>query len=563
MFRKTQSQTERSGILLIGILTLKTRGLWALAFLGILTSCGTPIQETKGAGFSAQTRAESSGFQATSSHADVLEFCRTAAASDSKVAVVLAGHTSEGREIPAVLLADPPVGSVEEAALDPRVKILVIANIHAGEVEAKEAVLELIRDVVRGHHGDVLSQFIVVALPNYNPDGNEARGKNPRPDQALPVEGVGKRSNGQDLDLNRDFVKAEAPETRALLRLLVSLDPILVIDGHTTDGSFHGFDLTYAAPLSPATDPAILEFGRRTFLPALRRMMANAGFATFDYGNFAREWQPPVNKERWETYDHLPRYVINGVGLRNRFGILSEAYVHAPFERRIAATKSLLVSALRLALEHRETMVRLAGEADARAQELASAGTLPCSGRLQHTEDVFLPESSVRRVRLPETASSYLADTEVHTYRWVSAYTTFAGLTPVSVPKGWALETATQHVEALFLDHGISCFRLDRPMRTAVEEFRIDRIKVARVPFQGHRLREFQGVTERIPEFELPAGTLIVPARQPLARLAFLLLEPRSEDCLPTWGIIDPVQDQQGRNRFPVRRLIQDPVQDR
>ena len=165
-----------------------------------------------------------------------------------RLAVRIAGKSHEGRAQLLIRIADPKAA--------PKLRALVIGNIHAGEVEGKESLQELVREFAGGSHGELLQHCELWLLPIYNLDGNEQLGSKHRAGQNGP-DLAGRRENAQGLDLNRDFVKADAPETRTLLGLFRELDPHLFVDLHTTNGSYHGYHLTYAPSLSPNVDPQL------------------------------------------------------------------------------------------------------------------------------------------------------------------------------------------------------------------------------------------------------------------------------------------------------------------
>src|SRR5439155_25756247 len=168
-----------------------------------------------------------------------------------------------------------------------------------------------------------------------------------RPDQVGPEQGMGCRENAQGLDLNRDFTKLECPETRALVRLIDSWNPDVLIDTHTTDGSWHRYALTYATTQHPAAPDATRRFVAETMLPEIRRRLDDRELATFWYGNFDRD------HTRWSGYGTEPRYGVEYMGVRGRIGILSESYAHMPYRRRIDATRSFVLECLSHLAEHR------------------------------------------------------------------------------------------------------------------------------------------------------------------------------------------------------------------
>ncbi|MCA9299096.1 MAG: M14 family metallopeptidase, partial [Phycisphaerales bacterium] len=297
------------------------------------------------------TVAESSDYTRTSTYADVVSFL--AALDGARVTHHTLGTSVEGREIPLVIIADPPVH--EPSDLDGRVLVLAFGNIHAGEVCGKEALCMLARDLAGGD--PILEHVAVAIVPIYNTDGNERFDEGNRPGQNGPQE-MGIRHNAQDLDLNRDWMKADAPETRAMLRFYRTWDPHLVIDTHTTNGSKHRYTLTYQGPKHPSGDPELLTFVRDEMLPAITEdVRAKSGYETFFYGNFARD------HTQWTTYPASPRYGTPYRGLRHRVAILSEAYSYATFRDRVLSTRAFCRSILDYAATNHERITKMCADA--------------------------------------------------------------------------------------------------------------------------------------------------------------------------------------------------------
>src|SRR5262245_60973909 len=244
-----------------------------------------------------RTVAEASNFTATSRHADVVAFCEQLAKESPLVRLGEMGTSHEGRKLPLVIIADPPVASAKEAKKSGKLVFFAMGNIHAGEVDGKEALLMLSRDLASGTNKAWLKELVFVFAPIFNADGNDKMDNN-RPRQAGPPE-VGTRANAQQLDLNRDFVKLESPEVRSLVHLFNEWDPAVFIDMHTTNGSYHRYAITYEGGSCPAGDPRMVTFVRDELFPEVgRRMEKGSGYHTFFYGNFSPDrslWQtvPP------------------------------------------------------------------------------------------------------------------------------------------------------------------------------------------------------------------------------------------------------------------------------
>ena len=331
--------------------------------------------------FPQTTRPERTAFAETSTHDDVLAFLDSLQARGAGLRIWTLAKSPEGREVPIVLAARPMVSGADAAHRAGKPIIYIQANIHAGEVEGKEAVQMLLRDLTLGSLRPLLDSVILLVVPIYNADGNEAFAPQEvnRPEQNGPSR-VGRRANGQGLDLNRDYVKLEAPETRASEELLDRWDPDLFIDLHTTDGSYHGYILTYSPGLNANHSP-INGYVQDVFLPAVaERMQKRHRERIFPYGNF-RNQNPDSLQLGWETYDGRARYGTNWYALRGRMAILSEAYSHDPFATRIRATYDFVREVLSLMVERRNAIVPLAGPAafaPTRSPCGRSSPTRPC-----------------------------------------------------------------------------------------------------------------------------------------------------------------------------------------
>ncbi|HVH10219.1 MAG TPA: M14 family metallopeptidase, partial [Gemmatimonadales bacterium] len=504
-----------------------------LALVLLVTSPGLAAQTLP------QTAAERTNYMATSTNAQVGAFLDSLALAGAPIAVADLGISALGTPIPLVIASDPPTTSPVDAATSGKLVVYLQANIHAGEVEGKEAVLVLLRELA-GAHRDLLQQLVILVAPNYNPDGNDAFGPEAtnRPEQNGPAL-VGQRPDGLNLDLNRDYFKAEAPETRAsLARVYATWDPALMVDLHTTDGTRHGFQLTYAPPLDPNGPPGPTGFVRDQMLPAIRQTLATTYHEPiFDYGNV----ETPLAPTSWDTYAPLGWYGTNYVGLRGRMAILSEAYSHADFRTRVRVTHDFVVETLKYASLHADDIRRLEREADratvregldlnprpslAVAYRLRSRGVEPVALEVMKPN----PDSGAGRAGLLPTG-------EIRTQR-LPVNDRFVDSLSVLLPAGYYLPASEGGAAALLRLHGIRVERLSGPWTDTVEVLAAPALKWAPREFQGHHLLQVTGVWARARRSAGP-GSYYVSTAQPLGRLVFALLEPEGYG-LARWGLFD------------------------
>lgn len=508
------------------------------------------------------TRAERTNFLETSHYDDVIAFIDSLKTMEKdQIATGDIGKTSEGREIPYVVASRPLVRTAAEAQRLNRPIVYIQADIHAGEVEGKEAMLSMLRELTDDKMPNVLDSLVLVVVPIYNADGNEKFGHQEqlRPSQDGP-EMIGQRANGQGLDLNRDYVKADAPETQASLRMFDTWDPDVFVDLHTTDGTYHGYALTYAASLSPTalyTGPFTMD----TLLPAVRRnLLARERIQTFDYGNV----ETPSGMPRgWYTYDPRPRYGTNYYGIRGRIAVLSEAYSHDPFRTRIASTYAFVGELLSLLAANKDEIVSVTHEAD---RKTIAGGTTPSQApyvslrstytRHPRMADIILedlgklPDSTEK---LPGVKRGYRRIGKFHTER-MPVYDRFESTLQRRMPVAYAFGPEQKALVARLQLHGVFVEQLVDSLSVRAERFRIDSLVRDPQEYQGHYQERLEGLWSSS-AVTLPPGTYVVREAQPLAILAMYLLEPESADGFTTWNVMDD-WIAPGK-QYPVMRIVE------
>lgn len=504
------------------------------------------------------TVAERSDWRATARYDDVVQLLDNLAAAAPKIATRAdMGKTHEGRPIPLLILADPPVKNADEAKAAARrgkLVVLMLGNIHAGEVDGKEALPILAREIITAEKPALLKDLVLVFAPIYNADGNERVSKDNRPGQVGPEEGMGIRENAQGLDLNRDFIKLEAPETRALVRFLNQWDPAIVIDTHTTNGSHHQYALTFEGPKTPAGPTSILEYTRDTLLPAVSKAVEEEhNVRTFFYGDLAGgAGGAPGEYTRWETFPPLPRYGTNYVGLRGRISILTEGYSYAPYRDRVMATLHFVRGCLDYAAANRKHIKDLLADADKAtteagdepdADDLIPVRNKPAPAPDKVTIAGFVEEIRNGRAAATDQPRDYTVD---HMNRTEPTLTT-------PRPYAYLLPPTLTHVADVLQRHGIEVEELREDIELDTQTLRIDTVTRAMRPFQGHSTVTVD-VTPEPASLAAPAGTLIVRTGQKLGNLAVMLLEPQSEDSLTTWNFFDDQLEVDGLH--PVRRIL-------
>jgi dipeptidyl aminopeptidase/acylaminoacyl peptidase len=490
------------------------------------------------------TTAEKSDYTATSRHAEVVEFCERLAKVSPLVRLGELGASVEGRKLPLIILADPPVATPQEAAKSKKLVVFAMGNIHAGEVDGKEALLMLARDIATAKDKPLLKDLIIVFAPIFNADGNEKISKEHRPKQNGPTEGVGVRVNAQEFDLNRDFVKLETPEVQALVRFFNKWDPAVFVDCHTTNGSYHRYTITYEGPRCPAGDGRLIGFVRDKMLPDVsRRLEQHGGFKSYFYGNFSPD------RKRWETVPPTPRYGTLYFGLRNRIGILSESYSYAPFKDRVLASRAFVQSVFEYTAQNKDTIHKLLTE--------ARGATVKAGKQPKETDQIVLRDKAAKLdfhqllgfVEEVKDGKRVATDQpkEYEVEYWAGSEATLS----VRRPYAYLLPATFNKVVETLQHHGIEVEELREDIELEVEIYRIGQI--SRGPtFQKHSPVTIQA-TPRKESRRVEAGSILVKTGQSSGSLAAYLLEPQAADGLTTWNFFD-IDLREGQD-FPVVRL--------
>ncbi len=481
-------------------------------------------------------RPERTRYEQTTGYGEVVQFMQRAAALSERVHFTTFGDTVEGRPLPLVVVGGMTDARPESVLGLDRTRVWLQANIHGGEVCGKEALLLLLRDLVSGEHDDWLSSLTLLIAPVYNADGNERMAQDNRPYQFGPLAGTGQRANAQGLDLNRDHMKLESPEARALVRAYQDYDPHVVVDLHTTNGTSHAYHLTYAPPLHPNTHPAIDTLLRDEWLPAVTdTVKATDGWDFYYYGNIPRA---AGSEASWRTFDHRPRFNNNYTGLRNRFAILSEAYAYAPFDERVAATRRFVEEVLSFAHAHADRIATLLTQIDGESIVGAQLATRATPQRSAEPVEILLGDAE--EVTNPYTADPMLRRLDVVRPTTMYEYGTFAATdadTEVA-PAAYYVPADLTPLIDLLATHGVGGTPLDGETTIIAEQFVITSSLLGTRTFEGHLERTVEGAWERV-ERTVATGTLVIPVDQALGRLVFTLLEPRSDDGAVNWNLLD------------------------
>ena len=466
------------------------------------------------------TPAEAAGFKTTPRYAEVRAWLERLDAASPLITLATFGRTTEGRDLLYVRASKGGAG---------KPVVLVQAGIHAGEIDGKDAGLMLLRDIALRGKADLLDTVDLVFVPIYNIDGHEQMSAYNFPHIRGPAQ-KGRDANARNIDLNRDYGKIDAPETRAMIGLIRSLDPILYIDCHVSEGFDMQYDVTftYAGWGTYARHRATADWLEGRFGPAVTNALTAAGHIPIKYPSPIDTRQPDKGIRQ---SPEGPRYSTGYGDFIAMPTVLVENHMLKPYRQRVLGTYVLLEAALRIAATDADRIA--AAKAQDRASRPATLMTrwTPAAKPIGWIErfkgvgfDTYMSPASGRMEQ-----------------RWNGKPITFRmpiiGQTPtetVRLPKAWWVPAAQTEVIDRLRVHGIAFETLAAPRTLTLDRVRLVDPKLGQ-PLEG-RYPITAGFVHEYARTEMPAGSVRVPADQPLGLLAAALLEPESQDSFLAWG---------------------------
>lgn len=447
------------------------------------------------------------------------------------------GLSPQGRELKFLAVGKDGDFSPEQARANGKLIVLIQNGIHAGEIEGKDACMLLLREMlITGERSHLLDHLVLVIIPILNVDGHERVSQFNRPNQNGPAK-MGWRTTSWNLNLNRDYMKADTPEMRSLLRLYTSWQPDFYIDNHTTNGADYQYHITYGIETHRNIDPGLADFAKNTLMPFVIAETEQAGFLTAPY----TEWYGDAITEGVTDWPQLPRYSGGYAAVQNRLLLLVETHSLKPFANRVFSTKKMNEAALDCMSTHYKTLRDLNYFADAQTVH---------KYRHEHKPFPLILEGSERaetmRFKGYKTIEqqSPVTGTSVTTYSGtpeeieIPYYADDEIVAEVDVPFAYAVPREFGHLVEIMQLHGIEAKQIREGEILDVERYRFVNARFAAKPYEGRQRVEceVERFTERV---TLPPGTFIIYTQQRTLRIILHLLEPRSPDSFVCWGFFN------------------------
>ncbi|GAB4287567.1 MAG: M14 family metallopeptidase [Ignavibacteriaceae bacterium] len=483
------------------------------------------------------THFEKSDFEESPDYIETLEYFQKFEQNTDAVKIITFGNTPQQRELKLVIVNHDGIFTPADIKKSGKAVVLIQNGIHPGEIEGKDASMLLLREIlISGEKKNLLDKIVLLIIPVFNADGHERISPFNRPNQNGPRK-TGWRTNALNLNLNRDYMKADSPEMRAWLNMFNLWLPDFIIDNHTTNGADYQYHVTYGIEKHQNIHPALSKWSKNKYLPYLLRKVENDGFLTGPY----MEFKNGTPESGIIQFASLPRYSTGYCALQNRICLLVETHSLKPFRNRVYSTKSVMEHSLVFINKNAGELINLNKQADretllkycsgkskfpVRIAGKDSAGNFRFKGVEHHDEYSQVTGSEVRRY------TGKPVEFEIPVYNKTEIEKS------VIAPFAYSIPVEFNFLTELLAAHGIEYHRLIRPKEINVEKYKFTDVKFWQRPYEGRQLAEYN--CKVFPEkVKLGEGTIIIPVKQRTFRIILNLFEPESPDSLAAWGFFN------------------------
>lgn len=493
------------------------------------------------------TTSEKTGWKETGRYAEVVEIARKLEHASPYVKVVEFGTTPEGRAMVALIVSKDRTFTPEAAAKTNKAVILVQSGIHSGEIEGKDTALMLVRDMtVTKLHAGWLDKAIFVVIPVFNVDGHEDFSPFHRANQNGPFS-TGLRETKQDVNLNRDYLKADTPEMRAWLKLYNAWLPDFMFDNHVTDGSDMQYDVTWDMARNQDIAEPVRTWVNDKYIPELNRRMESDGHGVAPYGGLRSVGE----KREFFMEVFSPRYSHLYSAVQNRPCLLVETHSLKATRTRAWADYDIMRHTIDIILENPQALRSAVRDADREMAAQAGNRNAPAvylGGKVSESQSKPLVYRALKLGPYKSeitgaTVNAYLPDTDnIETVIHDKIDTT----TEAQMPLGYLIPMAWKSLADELAFQGVTMERTTKALDQEFETYRFSNLKFATSQFEGRVMVDFdvKPVKEKI---LIPAGSYWVPMHQRRARLILSMLEPQAPDSLARWGFCDAILSGGGR----------------
>lgn len=476
-------------------------------------------------------------------YSEVVILCQEYDKAYEEVRLMNLGLSSQGNDIPALIISSngwANVDSIRDAGLS---IVLIQAGIHPGEPDGIDAGFMVLHSILNSKkQKKILNSICIVFIPVFNVDGLLRFGPHNRINQNGP-EQMGWRTTAQNLNLNRDFMKADSPEMKSWLQFYSNWLPDFTIDCHVTDGADYQYQLTYAIDLFESLDSNVIQWSNNVYLPLIKEKMNEDGLKIFPYVMF-REWHDP--RSGLSLGASPPRLSHGYTILHNRPCLLIETHMLKDYPTRVNATRQMIFNTLEIISGNQRSFSEAISKADEYI-ESSEFRSKPFPIEFTTTNDsvqVDFEGMEYDIIRSDITGSDWFVyhNDQPTTFK-VWMFDHVKAIRYISLPQLYVLPAAYSDLAQRMQYHGIDIDTLRHDTLLNCRITRLYNVSFANRPYEG-RQRPNYDYYEKDSCVYMPAGSFFIPTNQHTVKVIAWLLEAGSEDSFLKWGFFNTIFEQ-------------------
>jgi hypothetical protein len=490
-----------------------------------------------------QTHCEKTAFKETSRYDACIKFCKDLADASEWVHYTHFGKSLQGRDLPLLVIDKDGLQEARELKQTEKAIVLIQAGIHAGEINGKDAGLMLIRDIVIHHkYQHLLNNVCILFIPIFNVDGHEYFSAYGRINQNGPEE-MGFRTNANNLNLNRDYLKADAKETQAWLSLFLEWLPDFFIDIHSTDGADYQYALTYGMEIYGNMSEKLTNWQKDVFIPYVEKKMEKDDYPIFPYVAF-RNWHDP--RSGLKSYMGNPMLAQSYTAVQNRPGLLIESHMLKDYKTRVLSTYQMLIHSLSILNKQSYKLKEMIRECDHylasdkfREKEFVLRYKLSSDSTMVSFKGV---DYSVEKSDL--SGGNWFKYSKTPKTFSIPFFDKHLPEKSVKVPAAYIIPPEWTDVIKRLEWHGIEIYPVANDVKLNVESYRFIEPRLSSHSFEGRQVLEHIELIKETGERLFPKYSYVVGLNQPSAKVILHLLEPEARGSLAYWGFFNSVFEQ-------------------
>ncbi len=489
-----------------------------------------------------RTHFEKSNFLETARYNESMSYFQKLADASPYAKMISFGISPQGRNLYCVVVSKDKAFNPEYAKKTGKPIILIENGIHSGEIEGKDASMLLLREIlITKEKANLIDNTILLVVPIFSVDAHERFGKYHRVNQNGPTE-MGWRTTAQNLNLNRDWTKADAPEMKAMLKLFSSWLPDFFIDTHTTDGADYQYTITYALEKYQNIYSGTRKWITKKLIPYFEKKVNDDGFLITQYFGFkGRKIKDGITGGSFS-----PRFSHSYAAVQNRPGLLIETHMMKPYKDRVFSTKSLLNAVIEFVNKNPNEIIDINKQADEDAVKRYSIKKefLPLSLQITNKNKPFIfkgfkakRDSSWLSGGLWTRYTNESQNISVPYYDEMKIADSVKAPSEYLIPEEWG---KWQNIIERIKLHGIKVEQLQKSKTMKVTRYKFKSKKFASYSYEGNQrvTGDYKTYSETL---SLPKGTFVIKTNQRAVRMIVNLLEPKASDSFLRWGFFNSI----------------------